>query len=41
MDNERDDDNLADLIDPRVHLNLEINKDEVYWSKGLGLIGFI
>lgn len=27
-----DDDTLAELIDTRVQLNLEIDKDEAYWE---------
>ncbi|KAA3456600.1 reverse transcriptase [Gossypium australe] len=30
---ERDDDILAKLIDTKIHLNLEIDKDEMYWEQ--------
>lgn len=28
----RDDDNLVDLIDTRIHLNWEVEKEELYWE---------
>lgn len=30
---EKDDENVAELIDTKIHLNLEIDKDEMYWKK--------
>lgn len=38
MDMERDDDTLTELIDTKVHLNLEIDKEEAFWNKGHVLI---
>ncbi|KAA3462149.1 reverse transcriptase [Gossypium australe] len=33
MDAERNDDNLAEMIDTKVQLNFEIDKDESYWEQ--------
>ncbi|KAK5783327.1 hypothetical protein PVK06_037835 [Gossypium arboreum] len=30
---ERDDETLAQIIDTKIHLNLEIDKDELYWEQ--------
>ncbi|KAA3453752.1 reverse transcriptase [Gossypium australe] len=30
---DRDDDTMAKIIDTKIHLNLEIDKDEVYWEQ--------
>ncbi|KAA3485416.1 reverse transcriptase [Gossypium australe] len=30
---DRDDDTIAKIIDTKIHLNLEIDKDEVYWEQ--------
>ncbi|KAA3473773.1 hypothetical protein EPI10_024128 [Gossypium australe] len=30
---ERDDETLARIIDTKIHLNMEIEKDEVYWEQ--------
>lgn len=32
MDADRNDDTLADLIDARIQLNLEVEKDKAYWE---------
>lgn len=32
MESERNDDNLAELIDTKIQLNFEIEKDERYWE---------
>lgn len=34
MEKDRDDDILAQIIDTRIHLNIEIDKEEVYWEQG-------
>ncbi|KAA3484883.1 hypothetical protein EPI10_006937 [Gossypium australe] len=33
MERERDDDTMAKLIDTRIRLNMEIDKDEMYWEQ--------
>lgn len=33
MEKERDDDTMAQIINTRIHLNLEIDKDEMYWEQ--------
>ncbi|KAA3458727.1 reverse transcriptase [Gossypium australe] len=33
MESERDDDMMAKLIDTRIRLNMEIDKDEMYWEQ--------
>lgn len=32
LDQDKTDESMADLIDTRVHFNLEIYKDEMYWE---------
>ncbi|XP_017635590.1 uncharacterized protein LOC108477569 [Gossypium arboreum] len=39
MEVERNDENLADIIDTRIQLNFEIDKDERYWDQGHESIG--
>ncbi|KAA3480901.1 reverse transcriptase [Gossypium australe] len=33
LQKERDDDTLAHIIDTKIHLNMEIEKDEMYWEQ--------
>lgn len=33
LEEERDEENLADLIDTKIQLNFEIEKDECYWEQ--------
>ncbi|KAA3480252.1 reverse transcriptase [Gossypium australe] len=33
LEADRDDENLADIINTKIHLNLEIDKDESYWEQ--------
>ncbi|KAH1108544.1 hypothetical protein J1N35_012312 [Gossypium stocksii] len=33
LDKERDDETMAEIINTKVHLNLEIDKDEMYWEQ--------
>ncbi|XP_040942293.1 uncharacterized protein [Gossypium hirsutum] len=33
MEKERDDDIMAQIIDMRIHLNMEIDKEEMYWEQ--------
>ncbi|MBA0700551.1 hypothetical protein Goari_022121 [Gossypium aridum] len=38
-ESERNDENLMELIDTKIHLNFEIEKDERYWEQRVRLIG--
>lgn len=33
MEQDRDDDNLVDLIGAKIQLNWEIDKDEIFWEQ--------
>lgn len=33
LDKDRTDDNLAEIINRKIHLNQEIDKDEIYWEQ--------
>ncbi|KAA3458125.1 reverse transcriptase [Gossypium australe] len=33
LEADRDDENLAEIIDTKIHLNMEIDKDEIYWEQ--------
>ncbi|KAA3488819.1 reverse transcriptase [Gossypium australe] len=33
LEEDRDDENLAEIIDTKIHLNMEIDKDESYWKQ--------
>lgn len=33
MEKEMNDNTTADIVDTKIHLNMEINKDEIYWEQ--------